>query len=52
MNKVKIIKAKGGRGYFLTIEDVIFQAPLTALELLTMGKIINDMREELRKELD
>ena len=50
MNNVKLTKAKKGKGWFLNVEDVIYDAPLTALELLTIRKVISDNRIELEIE--
>ena len=52
MNNIKITKAKNGRGYFLDIEEVIYQAPLTALELLSLAKMIKDMEQKLLEDLN
>lgn len=52
MNNIKLTKAENGKGWYLDIENVIFQTPVTALELISLGKMIEDMKEELLEDLD
>ena len=49
MKNIKLVKAKEGKGWFLDVEDV-FEAPLTALELLTIRKLIQENWDELVEE--
>lgn len=52
MNNIVITKVKNGRGWFLDVEEVIAQAPLTSLELLTIGRMIENLKKELMEDLD
>lgn len=52
MKNVKIVKAKRV-GYFLTIgeDNIKNRWAVTALELLTLWKMLGDMENEIRKEV-
>ena len=52
MKNVKIVKAQRA-GYFLTIGDdfVKNRWAVTALELLTLLKMLKDMEEELQRQI-
>ena len=53
MKNVQIVKAGKGPGYFLTIGDNIVKNrwAVTALELLTLLKMLNGMEKKLQEEL-
>jgi len=50
MNNIKLLKAKNGKGWYLNVEDVIYEAPLTALELLSIYKMIENNIKEIEAE--
>lgn len=54
MENVLLVKPKSGTGYFLTIGDDVVKHKwaVTALELLTLLKILKDIEEDLLKEIE
>lgn len=54
MKNVLIVKASGGKGYFLTIgdNDIFHRWAVSALELLTLLKILKDNEIDLKNEID
>jgi len=51
MKNVKLRKAKVGHGWLLDVEEVIFKAPLTALELWGIYKVIKDNLDEIKEDI-
>ena len=54
MKNVKLIKAKSGKGWFLTIGEkpVSYTWVVTSVELWCLGKMIKDNAKEIMEELE